>query len=185
MKEQRNKNTINKIVYFALTSAAETPWGRDYGNRALSLPFPSFCLFFCFLSAPPCSVHSSLMKLWEFRGKHRGWDIDRAQSTMGRANFGSSEGRAGKRCLHVCVRAVLAVCAYTQECCHTRLIKISKVRNVKLMLFTGMLPHARSLPCDLNANQHVCLAKNTEACQTSGGPAKPMTQSFLKRMLPR
>lgn len=42
-----------------------------------------------------------------------------------------------------------------------------------------MLPHARSLPCDLNANQDVCLAKNTAACQTSGGPTTPVTQPCL------
>lgn len=49
MKEQHNKNTTNKIVYFALTSAAETLWGCDYGNTASSLPFPSLFFFSSFV----------------------------------------------------------------------------------------------------------------------------------------
>lgn len=177
MKEQHNKNTTNKIVYFALTSAAETLWGCDYGNTAPSLPFPSFFFFvFCLPLLAP------LIPLWWSCGSSEGssaagispehkapWE----EQTLAHLRGGPGRG------VCMCVRPVMALCAYTQECCHTRLIKTSKVRNVKLKLFTDMLPQARSLYCDLNANQDVCLAKNTEACQTSGGPTKPMTQSCL------
>lgn len=112
-----------------------------------------FLFFFCFFfsSAPPRSSHSSLMKLWEFRGKRRGWDIARAQSTMGRANFGSSEGEGHgvvSACVCVCpLWWALCACLYSWGCCHTQLIKTSKVNNMKLKPFTDVTSYQITSPC--------------------------------------
>lgn len=79
MKEQRK----NKIVYFTLTSAAEAPVG--FVIRKAGLP-PLFFPFFCFFFLCPFLLGS--LPFDEVVGVQR--DITRTQSTMGRANFGSS-----------------------------------------------------------------------------------------------
>lgn len=157
MKEQHNKNTINKIVYFALTSTAETPMGMWLGKQSSFSPsfFFLFVLFFFWFFLPLLApAHSSLMKLWEFREgsgaagispEHKApWE----EQTLARLRRGAGEGRVSVR-------------AYTRECCHTRLIKnFKKWENVNFKSpFADMLPHARSLPhvaSPLHANQDVC-----------------------------
>lgn len=85
-------------------------------NHVASFSFLSF--FFLFFPAPPCSAHSSLMKLWEYRGKRRGWDIARAQSAMGRANFGSSEGRGAVKVEVLRAASALCACLYSGVLSH-------------------------------------------------------------------
>lgn len=88
MKEQREKKAmINKIVYFTLTSAAEAPMGIVI--RKAGLP-PLFFLSFVFFFLCPFLLDSLLFD--EVAGVQR--DITQTQSSMGRANFGSSACRS-------------------------------------------------------------------------------------------
>lgn len=85
MKEQREKKAmINKIVYFTLTSAAEAPMGIVIRKAGLPPLFFLSFVFFFFL----CPFLLDLLLFDEVAGVQR--DITQTQSSMGRANFGSS-----------------------------------------------------------------------------------------------
>ena len=129
------------------------------------------------------------MKLWEFRGKRRGWDIARAQSTMGRANFGSSEGEGHEvvsACVCVCVCLcplwwALCACLCSWGCCHTQLIKTSKVNNMKLKPFTDVTSYQiTSRPLRMLIEMFVLQKKKKHrGLSNFRGSNKPMTQCCL------
>ena len=165
------------------------PHGDVIRKTALSLP-PLLHFFFFVLGffpppAPPRSAHSALMKLWEFRGKRRGWDIARTQSTMGRANFGSSEESVQHVCVCMCVCVCvcvlwrLSVSAYTQECCHTRLYKTSKVRHLLVWAVhrcgSSRIDH---LPASRMLIKTFVKQQTRRPVKTSGSPNKPVTQGL-------
>lgn len=167
MKEQHNKDTINKIVYFALTSTAETSWGCDQENRAPPHHhfFLSFFLFF--LVSCPSSLRSFLFD--EVVGVQR--DAARLGYRLSTKHHGKSKlwliRRAGRLvCLHVLRRLPPDPCVLILGgAVIPGPLKTSKVRNGKLKPFTDVLAHARSLLSSPHANQDVCSEKKRKKPQ--------------------
>lgn len=139
--------------------------------------FLSLVFLFLFFPAPPCCAHSSLMKLWEFRGKRGA----RAQSTMGRANFGSSEKRAGMS-VRMCARGVMALCMLIlRSAVIPSWLKLQKWKlwSWSCSLISYLTPnHFPPLPLPL-CMLDVCLAKKHRGLSNFRGLNKPMTQYCL------